>query len=115
MIANDRAGVDNAGNTTFAEPAKQQKPGEAEMVEANALVNGDRQAAYGSPRKSYESVALVWSGLLWDKLSAPLTPEDAALMMAALKLQREAHQHKHDNIVDAHGYLLVLSHVRDGQ
>jgi len=91
------------------------KPGEAHMATANALVNGDRQDAYGSPRRSYEAVAQVWSGLLWDKLTIPLTPEDCVLMMTALKLQREAHKHKDDNLVDAHGYLLVLAHVRDGQ
>ena len=92
------------------------KPGASEMLEANHLVNGDRQADYGSPRTNYEGIAQVWSGLLVNILQRPITPEEAALMMVGLKLQRECQKHKRDNIVDAHGYLLVLGHIRgDGQ
>lgn len=87
------------------------KPGEAHMQEANALVNGDRQADYGSPADSYRAMAMLWSGLLGAKLVSPLTAQEAALMMVALKLQREVNKHKTDNLVDAHGYLLVLAHI----
>jgi hypothetical protein len=90
------------------------KPGEDEMAEANALVNGDRQADYGSPRQNYEGIAKVWSGILWPILKRDITPEEAALMMCGLKLQREGMKHKRDNVVDAHGYLLVHAHVREG-
>lgn len=90
------------------------KPGESEMAEANALVNGDRQASYGSPRGSYEAIAKVWSGILWPILRREITPEEAALMMVGLKVQREANRPKRDNRVDAHGYLLVLSHIIEG-
>lgn len=90
----------------------QPKPGEDHMAEANALVNGDRQAAYGSPRPAYEAQAQVWSGLLHHKLREPLTPEDVVLMLAGMKLTREVRKHKRDNVVDLHGYALVLAHVR---
>lgn len=89
------------------------KPGEDHMAEANALVNGERQAAYGSPRPSYVAQAKVWSGLLADKLKEDLTPEDVVLLLAGMKLTREAHKHKRDNVVDFHGYALVLAHVRE--
>lgn len=89
------------------------KPGEDHMAEANALVNGDRQAAYGSPRPSYEAQAKVWSGLLAHKLSADLTPEDVVLLLTGMKLVREVRKHKRDNVVDLHGYALVLAHVRE--
>lgn len=88
------------------------KPGEAEMLEANDLVNGDRQADYGTPRENYEGVAKVWSGLLFPILMRDITPEEAALMMVGLKLQRQAQKHKRDNLVDAHGYLLVYAHIQ---
>src|SRR4051812_21898235 len=52
------------------------QPGEDHMAEANALVNGDRQAAYGRPRDSYVALAKVWSGMLDHKLEVDLTPED---------------------------------------
>lgn len=93
----------------LSEPAK---PGEDEMQEANNLVNGDRQADYGTPRGNYEGVAKVWSGLLSPILKRDITPEEAALMMVGLKLQRQAMKHKRDNLVDAHGYLLVYSHIK---
>ena len=89
-------------------------PGVAEMREACQLVNGPRQADYGTPRENYAGVAKVWSGLLAPILKRDITPEEAALMMVGLKLQREAMRHKRDNIVDAHGYLLVYQRVRGG-
>lgn len=92
------------------------RPGEAHMAEANGLVNGDRQADYGKPGDSYRDVAKVWSGLLGKKLTQDITPEEAAILMVALKLQRQVNKPKADNIVDAHGYLLVLSHIiADGE
>ena len=96
------------------EPGLTQRPGEDEMAEANGLVNGDRQAAYGSPRASYEAQAKVWTGILYDKLKADLTPEDVVLLLAAMKLRREAHKPKRDNRIDVHGYMLVLAHVIEG-
>jgi hypothetical protein len=98
-----------------ARPASLGKPGESEMNEANGLVNGDRQAAYGSPLESYTAQAKVWSGILADKLKADLTAEDVVILLAAMKLWREAHKPKRDNRVDTHGYMLVLAHVIEGR
>jgi hypothetical protein len=91
------------------------RPGEDEMAEANALVNGDRQASYGPPRPAYVALAKVWSGMLAEKLKADLSAEDVVLLMAALKLRREAYKPKRDNRVDTHGYMLVLAHCREGE
>lgn len=91
------------------------KPGEDEMNEANRLVNGERQADYGTPRENYEGIAKVWSGILSQILKRDITPEEAALMMVGLKVQRQAMKHKRDNLVDAHGYLLVYAHIRKDQ
>ncbi len=86
------------------------------MIEADRLVNGERQADYGTPRQNYEGIARVWSGILHPILTRDITPEEAALMMVGLKIQREAMNSKADNIVDAHGYLLVHAHIRaDGE
>lgn len=87
------------------------KPGEDHMAEANGLVNGDRMAAYGSPKPAYDAQAQVWSGLLAHKMTEPLTASDVVLLLAAMKLVREVRRHKRDNIVDLHGYMLVLAHV----
>jgi hypothetical protein len=96
-------------------PAPALKPGESEMNEANKLVNGERQADYGTPRENYEGIAKVWSGILSPILKRDITAEEAALMMVGLKLQRQAMKHKRDNLVDAHGYLLVYAHIRGDQ
>ena len=88
------------------------KPGTAEAFEAVELVNGSRQEDYGPPAKNYAGIAAVWSGLLAQKLSSPITAEEAALMMVGLKIQRQCMKPKRDNMVDAHGYLLVAAHCR---
>lgn len=90
------------------------RPGDSEAIEARNLVNGDRQAAYGSPRPAYEAMAQTWSGLLAHKLTAPLTPEDVVILLMGMKLTREARKPKRDNRVDLHGYGIVLAHVIEG-
>lgn len=90
------------------------RPGSSEMNEAETLVNGTRQSDYGSPAVNYEGIARVWSGLLAKRLmpGVVITPEEAALMMVGLKIQRQCMNPKRDNMVDAHGYLLVAAHCR---
>lgn len=81
--------------------------------QAKKLVYGDRNQQYGSPAKDYERVSKVWSGLLCNKLKdgESITAEEALIMMTSLKLCREFHKHKDDNIIDAHGYLECLHWV----
>lgn len=87
------------------------KPGEDHMAEANALVNGDRMAAYGSPKPAYDAMAKVWSGLLAHKLHTDLSAADVVQLLTGMKLVRECRRRKRDNVVDVHGYQLVLAHV----
>ena len=89
------------------------RPGEAEMDEALSLVYGDRQGDYGTPRENFAGVAKVFSGLLSPILKRDIMPEEAALLMVGLKLQRQAMKHKRDNLVDAHGYLVVYARIAE--
>ena len=89
------------------------RAGESEVLEALSLVYGNRQGDYGTPRQNYEAMAKVWSGMLHHVLKRDLTPEEVVICMAALKLQREAHKPKRDNVVDLHGYGIVLSRVKE--
>jgi hypothetical protein len=107
--------VAEANLVTFVEnPNNVFGPGSENMTEACKLVNGPRQNDYGTPRQNYEGIAKVWSGILSNRLKSDITPEEAALMMVGLKLQRQAQKHKQDNLVDAHGYLLVYEHILNG-
>lgn len=85
------------------------------MTEAAGLITGDRKDAYGKVEDSFAAVALVWSGLLANKLApgAVVSSVDVALLMVGLKLARETNQGKRDNVVDAHGYLGLLAQMRD--
>ena len=71
--------------------------------EANELVNGDRQKSYGHPRKNFQLTADLWSVVL----GVPVTPEQVALCMLQVKIARELHAPKRDNLVDAIGYILT--------
>lgn len=82
---------------------------------ASQLVLGDRNATYGDPVDDYTKVAKVWSGLLAPALRRDITPQEAILMMVGLKLCREVHTAKPDNIIDAHGYLLCYEWARSGE
>jgi len=83
------------------------------MKEAWALTHGDRREAYGDARQTFSAYAMVWSGLLRQKLKPGVTisAEDVTLMMAALKLCRESNAPRRDNVVDAHGYLVLHAEI----
>lgn len=81
------------------------------MQEAWRLTNGDRRNAYGDPKDVFAAYAMAWTAILQPKLREPITGAEATLMMAALKICREAHNVKADNVTDAHGYLSLHSRV----
>jgi len=82
---------------------------------AAELVLGDRNNDYGSPHADFAGTALMWSGLLNEKLKERITASEVALMMTALKLRRQAHKDKDDNLIDAHGYLLCAEWIQKGE
>lgn len=81
--------------------------------EAWKLTHGDRRAAYGTPADVFAGYAKIWSVLLRNKLreGVELDAADATLIMTALKLARQAENHKADNVVDALGYLILHDEV----
>jgi hypothetical protein len=75
------------------------------LKDAEAVVNGPRQAQYGDPVVTCERIGMAWAAIL----GLPgVTAKEVALMMAALKLVREAgEEHHYDNLVDAAGYVAI--------
>lgn len=76
---------------------------------ARELVYGEREKDYGHPADDYKRTAALWSALL----GTEITPGQAALCMVLVKLSREMNAPKPDNLVDAHGYLLVAGRIKE--
>jgi hypothetical protein len=77
------------------------------LDEAYLLVTGDRQAAYDHPSKNFARIAALWSPIF----GVEVTPAQVALAMIQVKVARELHAHKKDNITDLVGYALTLEAV----
>lgn len=84
-------------------------------AEARRLVYGARAQTYGHPRGDFEKIAGLWSAILSDHDNpVTVTPEQVALMMAALKLARLSSTPTHrDSQVDTIGYMLCLSRLQE--
>ena len=78
--------------------------GENILQEAERLVGGERNTAYGHPADDLARIAQLWTAFLGERLSTPLTARDVAMQMVLLKVAREAHAPKRDNLVDIAGY-----------
>lgn len=92
---------------------------ESELEEATRLINGARQAAYSHPLDDYTCTGRLWGALLahagWTPPAedSAVSPELACMMMVCVKLSREAHLHKRDNIVDGAGYFGCVGLIHD--
>ena len=89
------------------------RPLESILAEADRLVDGDRQSDYGHPSEDHARLAGLVSALLSYKLTKPLTADDMGLVMICVKLSREAHKHKRDNLVDIAGYAKTVQMVHE--
>lgn len=83
---------------------------------AIALVNGERQSDYGHPYDDFSRTAKMASGLGFrfqedDGTLRDLKAKDIPMFMVLVKLSRESHKHKEDNLVDAIGYINTLDMV----
>ena len=76
------------------------------LDEAKRLTDTDRQDDYGHPREDFKRTARMWNGILAGKLrdGAEIAATDVPLCMIAVKLARQTHRHKRDNLVDIAGY-----------
>lgn len=87
-------------------------PKETALQEAQRLVYGDRGASYGHPIDDYTRTGRMWGAILG---LPDIDPRLCALMMAAVKISREAHKPKRDNRVDLGGYAECADMIAERQ
>lgn len=81
------------------------------LAQADRLINGDRQQAYGDASVSFARIAGLWSAYL----GVPVSPNDAAAMMALLKISRaRGNPASVDSWVDGAGYLALGGELATG-
>lgn len=85
-------------------------PNETILQEADRLINGDRQKAYGNAFDDFSTTARLWEVVLGLKANS-ISPEQVALCMVQLKVSRELRNPKRDNRVDMAGYTGCLEKV----
>jgi len=73
--------------------------------EAHRLTNGDRNHTYGHPFDDFTHAAAIAAAIL----KMPIRPEHIPFIMFAVKIARESHLHKRDNLVDIAGYANTLA------
>ena len=77
------------------------------LKEADRIINGDRQEAYGPPEKNFNRIAAGWSVILGQDVSA----EQVALCMAWLKIARLVNGPHEDSYVDAAAYMALAAEL----
>ena len=87
--------------------------GESILDEAKRITTTTRHGDYGHPADDFARTARMWSGILANKLrdDEQVTAMDVPLCMIAVKLARQAHRHKRDNLVDIAGYARTAAMV----
>jgi hypothetical protein len=81
------------------------------LIEANNLINGQRQNDYGDKTANFSRIADGWNLVLKDKLipGKAITPQEVALCMIQLKVARLCASPLHrDSALDIAGYIGCL-------
>lgn len=91
------------------------------LMEANKIIYGDREKAYGNPRFNLDSISAFWNVYLNRKFpevvsqfgSLYMTAEDVAQMMILLKTARLIHNPTHvDSLTDQAGYASLQHRIQ---
>ena len=76
---------------------------------AGELINGERQAHYGTPQDNFGTTAEMWTAYLGRDIS----PADVCHMMALLKIARLRGGKHYDSSVDCAGYMALGAEVAE--
>ena len=85
------------------------------LTTAHSLVYGDRHADYGPPVDDFTTQAAMFSAYLTRTNGHPVIvrPQDIGPLMILVKVARQAHRPKRDNMVDAAGYAACTQDVNE--
>jgi hypothetical protein len=78
------------------------------LAEADRLTHGDRNKNYGTPLTNHQRIASLWS--VW--LETPITPAQAAMCLALVKVARliETPDHE-DSSIDLAAYAAIYGEI----
>lgn len=88
------------------------------LLEADRIVNSDRQRTYGHPITHHTATAAMWSAYLTrvnDEHEVIVRPQDVSILMVLDKASRIGGGDKVDNALDIAGYAQVHAKVRARQ
>ena len=85
------------------------------LQEADKLVNGQRDIAYGLPHLNWGDTAEMMTAYLHGRKlldrDKHLDAHDGAMLMILVKASREANRRSRDNLVDIAGYANVAERI----
>lgn len=86
------------------------------LTEAESIVNGDRDTAYGDAEDNFQNIADLWSCYISSrKKRITLYAEDVAAMMILMKTARiKTGLYKKDNWIDIAGYAACGGAIQQG-
>ena len=82
---------------------------------ANEYITKDRAETHGEAENNFAQIGAAWTWWLNDRLSAPISAHDVAIMMTLFKLARAKGNAGHiDNAIDGCGYLAIAGEIATG-
>lgn len=87
----------------------------AVLNEAAGLISRDRNLSYDEPESNFRRIAAYWNLYLTDHLLRPIQPHQVAMILGLVKVAREQHAPKRDNLVDLAGYAACYQEVIEAQ
>jgi len=84
-------------------------PNDSILLEADNILNGDRNEQYNDPNESFK----VYADILKSAFNLELTPVEICKVQMAIKLGRLRYKHKRDSLVDLCGYAEILNRLED--
>ena len=83
---------------------------ETVLEEAQRIIYGDRQEAYGHPFDDFGRTGRMWGAILG---IPDIPPATVGLMLAAVKISREVNRPGRDNLTALAGYAGCVALVRE--